>query len=85
MILKNKLTHERVQLSYTEFKTRFAKEIQATLESYVKTHNTIINPILRQMITLNPIFILTYNGTSTILEIQIGILKDFKPRLKPFS
>ncbi|MCQ2754887.1 MAG: hypothetical protein MJ231_07560 [bacterium] len=39
MILKNKLTHERVQLSYTEFKTRFAKEIQATLESYVKTQN----------------------------------------------
>ena len=39
MILKNKRTRERVQLSYTEFQVKFAKEIQAALESYIKTEN----------------------------------------------
>ena len=37
MILRSKRTRERINISYTEFKTRFAKEIQAALESYLKT------------------------------------------------
>ncbi len=39
MILKNKRTRERIQLSYIEFQSRFAKEIQVALESYIKTEN----------------------------------------------
>ena len=39
MILKNKRTRERVQLPYTEFQVKFAKEIQTALESYIKTEN----------------------------------------------
>ena len=39
MILKNKRTRERIQLSYIEFQTRFSKEIQTALESYVQTGN----------------------------------------------
>ena len=39
MILNNKRTRERIQLSYIEFQNRFTKEIQAALESYIKTEN----------------------------------------------
>ena len=39
MILRNKRTRERIQLSYTEFQVKFAKEIQTALESYIKTEN----------------------------------------------
>ena len=39
MILKNKRTQERIQLSYAEFQSRFAKEIQAALDSYIQTEN----------------------------------------------
>ena len=39
MILKNKLTRERIQLSYAEFQVKFVREIQIALESYIKTEN----------------------------------------------
>ena len=39
MILKNKRTKKRIQLSYTEFQTRFAKEIKVALESFIQTDN----------------------------------------------
>ena len=39
MILKNKRTKERIQLSYTEFQTLFAKEIKVALESFIQTDN----------------------------------------------
>ena len=39
MILKNKRTQERIQLSYIEFQNRFAKEIQVALESYLRIEN----------------------------------------------
>ena len=39
MILKNKRTKECIQLSYTEFQTRFAKEIKVALESFIQTNN----------------------------------------------
>lgn len=37
MILKNKLTCETLEITYPEFRKRFAKEIQDTFESYRKT------------------------------------------------
>jgi len=40
MIIKNKRTRERIQLSYTEFQARFTNEIQTALESYIKTENS---------------------------------------------
>ena len=39
MILRNKRTRERIQLSYIDFQNRFEKEIQTALESYIKTEN----------------------------------------------
>ena len=39
MILKNKLTKKRIQISNIQFQTQFAKEIQVALESYIKTQS----------------------------------------------
>lgn len=36
MILKNKLTRETLEITYPEFRKRFAKEIQDAFESYCK-------------------------------------------------
>jgi hypothetical protein len=37
MILKNKLTRETLEITYPEFRKKFAKEIQDAFESYRKT------------------------------------------------
>ncbi len=37
MILKNKLTKETLNISYSEFRKRFAKELQVAFESYRQT------------------------------------------------
>ena len=37
MILKNKLTRETLEISYPEFRKKFAKEIQTAFESYRRT------------------------------------------------
>ena len=37
MILKNKLTKETLDISYSEFRIKFAKEIQDAFESYRQT------------------------------------------------
>ena len=37
MILRNKRTHETLKIEYSDFKTKFAKEIQEALDSYKKT------------------------------------------------
>ena len=37
MILKNKLTKETLDIPYSEFRKKFAKEIQDTFESFRKT------------------------------------------------
>lgn len=37
MILKNKLTRETLEISYPEFRKRFAKKIQDAFESYRTT------------------------------------------------
>lgn len=37
MILRNKLTKETLNISYSEFRKRFAREIQLAFESYRQT------------------------------------------------
>ena len=37
MILKNKFTRETLEITYPEFRKRFAKEIRTAFESYRKT------------------------------------------------
>lgn len=37
MILKNKLSRETLEITYPEFRKKFAKEIQDAFESYCKT------------------------------------------------
>ena len=37
MILKNKLTRESVEINYSEFRKKFAKEIRTAFECYRKT------------------------------------------------
>ena len=37
MILKNKLTKETLDIPYSEFRIKFAKEIQTAYESFKKT------------------------------------------------
>lgn len=37
MILKNKLTKEIINISYFEFRKRFARELQVAFESYRQT------------------------------------------------
>ena len=39
MILKNKLTRETLEISYPEFRKKFAKEIQTAFESYRRTQS----------------------------------------------
>ena len=39
MILKNKLTKETLEIPYSEFRIKFAKEIQDAFDSYTKTEN----------------------------------------------
>ena len=43
MILKHKLTKKRIQISYKQFQTQFAKEIQVALESFIKTQSNKTN------------------------------------------
>ena len=37
MILKNKLTRETLEITYPEFRKKFAKELQTAFESYRRT------------------------------------------------
>ena len=37
MILRNKRTREMLKIDYSEFRTKFAKEIQIAFDSYRKT------------------------------------------------
>ena len=39
MILINKRSQGRIQLSYTEFQARFVQDMQTVFESYIKTEN----------------------------------------------
>ena len=39
MILKNKLTRETLEITYPEFRKKFAKELQTAFESYRRTQS----------------------------------------------
>ena len=39
MKVRNKLTKEIINIPYNDFKTRFSKEIQVALDSYIRTQN----------------------------------------------
>ena len=39
MILRNKQTQEKLEISLSEFKIKFAKELQTAFESYKKSEN----------------------------------------------
>ena len=54
MILINKRTRERIQLSYVKFQTKFAEEIKTALESYTQTENN--KPYFRSKINLDSDF-----------------------------
>jgi len=73
MILKNKLTKETLDIPYSEFRIKFAKEIQDAFESYRKTQLNNILGTSKMIILWSLIFILNSIGISTILVIVIGI------------
>ena len=56
MILKNKLTKETLDIPYSEFRIKFAKEIQIAFESFRKTE-------------LNKTFY-NYNDDNNLLEVN---------------
>ncbi len=72
MILKNKLTKKTLDITYSEFRIKFAKEIQDAFESYRKTQLNTLGTS-KMTILWSLIFILNSIGTLTILEIAIGI------------
>ena len=78
MILKNKLTKEKLDIPYSEFRIKFAKEIQVAFESFKKTelNKTFYNYKDDNSLEVN--FTLIYGGTLIILGIQIGILRNYK-------
>ena len=49
MIVKNKLAKEKLELTLSEFKIRFKKDIKTALESFMRTENT--KPYFRQKLT----------------------------------
>ena len=72
MILKNKRTLEELEISYFDFRKKFAKEIQISFDSYRKTQ---LNKYSYKIIDADSIkqdFYLIFNGISIISEIQIG-------------
>ena len=74
MILRNKLTKEMLDIPYSEFIKKFAKEIQDAFESYRKTQLNKYSWNFKDDNSLEFIFTLNYIGISIILEIVTGIL-----------
>ena len=77
MILKNKLTKEILDIPYSEFRRKFAKEIQNAFESYRKTQLNILGTS-KTTILWSLIFTLKFIGILIILECQTGISKECK-------
>ena len=75
MILKNKLTKETLDIPYSEFRKKFAKEIQDAFESYRKIQLNTFGTS-KMTILWSLIFILNFIGTSITLEIPIGISNE---------
>ena len=50
MIIKNKLTGETLELPYSEFRKKFAKEIETAFESYRKTQLNKFKRVLKMIL-----------------------------------
>ena len=75
MILKNKRTRETLKIEYSEFRKKFAKEIQIAFESFRKTelNKHFYNYKDDNSMEFNLISISNSNGILITLEIQFGI------------
>ena len=73
MILKNKRTRETLEIEYSEFRKKFAKEIQIAFESFRKPELNKPFITTKTIIQWNLISISNSNGTSTILATRFGI------------
>ena len=78
MILKNKRTRESLEIEYSEFRKKFAKEIQVAFDSFRQTELNKPFITTKTIIQWSLIFISNSNGISIILEIRFGILKKCK-------
>ncbi len=70
IIVKNKRTHELLELTLPEFKEKFKTELKTALDNFEKqeSRKNFLPSIL------NPIFTSAYVGISIICKIQTGIL-----------
>ena len=73
MILKNKLTRETLEIPYSEFRKKFAKEIQDAFESYRKTQLNKYSWNFKDDNSLEFNFFLNYSGISIILGLPYGL------------
>ena len=73
MILKNRRTRETLEIEYSEFRTKFAKDIHDAFESYRKTQLNKYSWNFKDDNSLEFNFILNSIGILTILEIVTGI------------
>ena len=80
MILKNKLTRESLEITYPEFRKKFAKELQTAFESYRRTQLNKYSYNFKDDNSMEYNFTSNYNGTSITLEIPIGILKIYNKK-----
>ena len=75
MILKNKLTKETLDIPYSEFRKKFAKEIQDAFESYRKTQLNKYSWNFKDDNSLEFNFYFELHWNFIILKPLIGILK----------
>ena len=80
MILKNKLTRETLEITYSEFRKKFVKEIRTAFESYCRTQLNKYSYNFKDDNSMDTISTSNYNGTSITLEIPIGILKIYNKK-----
>ena len=73
MILRNKLTKEVLEIPYSEFRKKFAKEIQDAFESYRKTQLNKYSWNFKDDNSLEFNFFLNYSGISIILGLPYGL------------
>ena len=81
MILKNKLTRETLEITYPEFGKKFAKEIRTAFESYRGTQLNKYFYNFKDDNSMEYNFYFQFDGTSTTLEILIGILGKYSNRI----
>jgi hypothetical protein len=71
MILRNKRTREIINITLSEFKIRFAKEIETAFDGYMRAKLT--KPYFKLRNIDEADFYFGLNGTLTIMPVLIGI------------